>query len=138
MQRLCTGGPSPHILLIPPFAKSAKDGAPDHWFRCDASNAHRHFSAVDHQKPTSLVIEIAFVGVSLMQRISNRLVGIRLFSLSIVIAGQSGHAQTVAQNRIVQQIVVAGKVSPCPERSIRWLGRNMIRVRLRVPCNCRV
>jgi subtilase family serine protease len=48
-----------------------------------------------------------------MQRISNRLVGICLFSLSIVITGQSGHAQTVAQNRIVQQIV-AGKVSPLP------------------------
>jgi hypothetical protein len=46
-----------------------------------------------------------------MQGISNRLVGICLFSLSIVIVGQSGHAQTVAQNRIVQQIV-AGKVSP--------------------------
>ena len=37
-----------------------------------------------------------------MQGISNRLVGICLFSLSIVIAGQSGYAQTVAQNRIVQ------------------------------------
>src|SRR5271156_5826103 len=46
-----------------------------------------------------------------MQRISNRLVGICLFSLSIGIVGQSGHAQTIAQNRIVQQIV-ATKVSP--------------------------
>src|ERR1700733_1013139 len=46
-----------------------------------------------------------------MQGISNRLAGICLFSVSIVIVGQSGHAQTTAQNRIVQQIV-AGKVSP--------------------------
>ena len=23
---------APQILLIPPFAKSAKDGAPDHWW----------------------------------------------------------------------------------------------------------
>ena len=46
-----------------------------------------------------------------MQGIFNRLVGICLLSLSIVIFGQSGHAQTAAQNRIVQQ-VVAGKVSP--------------------------
>src|SRR3984885_6413957 len=46
-----------------------------------------------------------------MQGIFNRLVGICLLSLSIVIFGQSGHAQTTAQNRIVQQIV-AGKVSP--------------------------
>jgi subtilase family serine protease len=46
-----------------------------------------------------------------MQGISNRLVGICLFSLSIIIFGQSGHAQTVAQNRIVQPIA-AGKVSP--------------------------
>src|ERR1700685_3220152 len=48
-----------------------------------------------------------------MQGISNRLVGICLFSLSIVIVGQCGHAQTVAQNRIVQPIVAA-KVSPLP------------------------
>src|ERR1700683_2629643 len=48
-----------------------------------------------------------------MQGISSRLAGICLFSLSIVIVGQSGHAQTLAQNRIVQQIV-AGKVSPLP------------------------
>jgi subtilase family serine protease len=46
-----------------------------------------------------------------MQGISNRLVGFCLFSVSIVIPGQSGHAQTVAQSRIVQQIV-ASKVSP--------------------------
>jgi hypothetical protein len=26
-------GPSPHILLVPPFAKSAKDGAPEDWFK---------------------------------------------------------------------------------------------------------
>ena len=48
-----------------------------------------------------------------MQRISNRLVGICLFSLSIGVVGQSGHAQTIAQNRIVQQIV-ATRVSPLP------------------------
>lgn len=46
-----------------------------------------------------------------MQGISNRLAGICPFSLSLVIVGQCGHAQTTAQNRIVQQIV-AGKVSP--------------------------
>ena len=46
-----------------------------------------------------------------MLEISNRLAGICLFSLSIVIAGQSGRAQTVSQKRIVQPIV-AGKVSP--------------------------
>jgi subtilase family serine protease len=46
-----------------------------------------------------------------MQGISNRFVGTCLFSVSIVITGQSGHAQTAAQNRIVQQIA-AGKVSP--------------------------
>jgi subtilase family serine protease len=48
-----------------------------------------------------------------MQRISNRLVGICLFSLSIVSVGQSGHAQSIAQNRIVQQIV-ATRVSALP------------------------
>jgi subtilase family serine protease len=46
-----------------------------------------------------------------MQGISNRLVGICLFSLSIVSVGQAGYAQTVAQNRIVQPIV-AGPISP--------------------------
>src|ERR1700733_7504459 len=46
-----------------------------------------------------------------MPGISNRLAGICLFSLSIVIAGQSGHAQTAAQNRIAQPIVAA-QVSP--------------------------
>jgi hypothetical protein len=46
-----------------------------------------------------------------MQGISDRLAGICLFSLSIVIVGQFGHAQTVAQNRIVQPIV-AGQLSP--------------------------
>src|ERR1700692_4257658 len=48
-----------------------------------------------------------------MQGISSRIAGICLFSVGIVILGQSGHAQGVAQNRIVQQIV-AGKVSPLP------------------------
>src|ERR1700722_4077522 len=46
-----------------------------------------------------------------MQGISDRLAGICLFSLSIVIVHQSGHAQTAAQNRIVQPIVAA-QVSP--------------------------
>src|SRR3984885_4862071 len=46
-----------------------------------------------------------------MPGISNRLAGICLFSLSIVIVHQSGHAQTAAQNRIVQPIVAA-QVSP--------------------------
>jgi hypothetical protein len=46
-----------------------------------------------------------------MQGISNRLVGICLFSGLIVSIGQFGYAQTVAQNRIVQPIV-AGPVSP--------------------------
>jgi subtilase family serine protease len=46
-----------------------------------------------------------------MQGISSRLAGICLFSLSIVILGRFGHAQTAAQNRIVQPIVSA-KVSP--------------------------
>jgi hypothetical protein len=32
MPLLCTRGPSPHILLIPPFAKSAKDRHPIIWF----------------------------------------------------------------------------------------------------------
>ncbi len=46
-----------------------------------------------------------------MQGISDRLVGICLFLVSIVVVGQSGHAQTLAANRIVQQIV-ANKVTP--------------------------
>src|SRR5258708_31029725 len=46
-----------------------------------------------------------------MQGISSRLAGVCLFSVSIVTIGQCGHGQTVAQNRIVQQIM-AGKVSP--------------------------
>jgi subtilase family serine protease len=45
-----------------------------------------------------------------MQGICSRLAGICLFSASIVILGQSGHAQTV-QNRIAQPIV-ASKVTP--------------------------
>jgi len=46
-----------------------------------------------------------------MQGIPSRLAGVCLFAVSIAILGYSGHAQTVAQSRIVQQIV-AGKVTP--------------------------
>ncbi|MEA3005249.1 MAG: hypothetical protein QOI94_518 [Acidobacteriaceae bacterium] len=48
-----------------------------------------------------------------MQGISSRIAGICLFSVGIVILGQSGHTQAVVQNRIVQQIV-AGKVTQLP------------------------
>jgi hypothetical protein len=58
-----------------------------------------------------------------MQGISNRRAGICLFSSSIVIVGQSGHAQTAAQNRIVQQLE-AGKVSPLPgDCPCSWLDQ---------------
>ena len=60
-----------------------------------------------------------------MQGISDRLAGICLFSLSIVIVHQSGHAQTAAQNRIVQPIVAA-QVSPLQGTVHPLARRNMI------------
>jgi hypothetical protein len=44
-------GPSPHILLIPPFAKSAKDGAPDRWWLGDREKTDSELAGSYHFRP---------------------------------------------------------------------------------------